>query len=102
MLIRASGALVRPCTARLTESHCETEVIMLNVGDTLSLPIVKPEGVKVYTLVVDRVEPAGDGQLYCFRDANGPVICLREARLAKLLQRFQGLDLRPSSSAPAR
>ncbi len=81
--------------------------MMLNVGDTLSLPIAKPEGVKVYTLVVDRVEPAGDGQLYCFRDANGPVICLREARLAQLLQRFQGLELRQAtishpSSAPAR
>jgi hypothetical protein len=83
------------------------EVIMLNVGDTLSLPIEKPEGVQVYTLVVDRVEPAGNGQLYCFRDANGPVICLREARLAKLLQRFQGLELRQAtirqpSAPPAR
>ena len=79
---------------------------MLNVGDTLRLPIVKPEGVRVYTLVVDRVEAAGDGLLYCFRDASGPVICLREARLAKLLQRFQGLELRQAtipdaSSAPA-
>ena len=79
----------------------------LNVGDSLSLPIVKPEGIQVYTLVVDRVERAGDGWLYCFRDANGPVIYLREARVAKLLKRSQDFERRQatgpqSSSAPAR
>jgi hypothetical protein len=76
---------------------------MLKVGDTLSLPIVKPEGIQVYTLVVDRVERAGDGWLYCFRDANGPVIYLREARVAKLLQRSRAFEQRratgPQSSS---
>jgi hypothetical protein len=63
----------------------------LHEGDVLQIPLVDrndTKNLRVYTLVVDEVRRHGDEPLYCFRDQDGPAVCLRESRLAWLRQRL--------------
>jgi hypothetical protein len=77
---------------------------MLREGDTLQVPLVKgsrPEDISVYTLVVDHVQQADGEPLYCFRDAHGPAVCIRESRLTRLRLRL-GADVAAAlDGAPA-
>src|SRR5918997_753158 len=63
----------------------------LRAGDVLQIPLVdRGDGrtIRVHALVVDVVRQAGGEPVYCLRDRQGPVICLRAARLAWLRQRL--------------
>src|SRR3712207_4055793 len=63
----------------------------LREGDVLQIPLIDrsdAKTVRIHALVVDEVRRHGDEPLYCFRDQDGPAICLRASRLARLRQRL--------------
>ncbi len=64
---------------------------MSAIGSVLHVPVPRGDHIRIYTLVMDRIEWRGEEPAYRFRDDDGPALLIRESRLVKL-----GLQLEPA------
>lgn len=61
----------------------------MSAGCMLQVSVERGAEAQSQPLVVDQVRRCGDEVVYCFRDSDGPAICIRASRLAKLGLRLQ-------------
>ncbi len=76
----------------LCNGDANQEGDIVAAGWVLHFPVERGAEPQSQPLVVDQVRHCGDEVVYCFRDSDGPAICIRASRLAKL-----GLRLQPQS-----